>query len=162
MYFLQFFKAKNVRHEPRAVLLNNASPSDLPVNCSWFSTLLGIPESTSLNNCCKWLHIFMRARAHAEAQHRRVWTRCQIMRHALMLLTFFFFFPFLQLWGLVLDCWFLSMFDQKALFFTTVCWSNSSWVNACLSLSCLSSKPLWFFQMELTYNCSLILLHYTF
>lgn len=94
MYFLQFFKAKNVRHEPRAVLLNNASPSDLPVNCSWFSTLLGIPESTSLNNCCKWLHIFMRARAHAEAQHRRVWTRCQIMRHALMLLTFFFLFFF--------------------------------------------------------------------
>lgn len=64
--FLTVFKAKNVwRSATFSLIRHNCSPSDLPINCSWYSALLGTRQSTSLYNCCKRLHILVTQRTGA-------------------------------------------------------------------------------------------------
>ena len=101
-------------HKPRAVLLNT-KPSRLPINCSRYSAPLGMNQSTSLYDCCQWLHIVVMMRqTRTEPQHRREeenklgakWLRSSPFAcHPC-------FFP--QLWGQG-QCWTYIMLDQKAL-----------------------------------------------
>lgn len=77
LVFFSPLKAKNVWRSATCTLVkHNPPPSDLPINCSWYSAELSIPESTSVFNCRQRPHISVAQRTHTHARththtHRR-------------------------------------------------------------------------------------------